>query len=105
MTYLEFLATIIIGYILGRLSLRSERSEKQELDALIDRMAKGLPWSKEQRHRANFLAKREVGAVSAPTQQDILRKENPKLAEEEDEMRKAFGNMEVVDGQNNLDNR
>lgn len=39
--------------------------------------------------------KRKVGAILTPTQEQLIRKENPKLAETEEAMRQVFKDLKV----------
>lgn len=79
--WLLFILTLILGFIIGIYS-RFQR----------DDLVQGIQDSKRYLKRS---LPHKVGAISAPTQYDIIRKENPKLAEEEEEMRKAFKDLEV----------
>lgn len=57
--------------------------------------------------RSNFIkklalkAKAKPGVIVRPSQEDIIRRENPKLAEEEEEMRRAFNELGVKEDDRN----
>lgn len=86
MNYAEFVITVLMGYILGVLHSTTRKELIEQIHDVKQSLNKPL-----HHNRSN----QKLGAVSTPTQQDILDKENPKLKEERDEMRKAFGEMGV----------
>lgn len=71
----------IAGFFIGKNTNRLQRT----LDKIPPIEEMGISWTKTRR----------VGAISAPSQQDIYLRDNPKIKEEAEEMSKTFGALGV----------